>query len=161
MAFDFWNSFEFQGWAILVHLAALTQVVGYLIRDQLALRVLLLTGTILYIAYYRLYPETPLWDAIFWGAMLGLANLISIVLIMRDRMGWRMSEHEARLYTSFNKIGPGEFRRLMKLARFEQASNEKVLTYEGEVPERLYFVVSGQILDHIRRGHIAVAVLDP
>ena len=145
---EIWNTFDLTGWAILVHMAALTQVIGYLIRDQLSLRVLLLTGTILYIAYYRLYPETPLWDAIFWGCMLGLANLISIILILRDRTGWRMNENEARLYTAFNRIGPGEFRRLMKLARFEQSTGEKVLTYEGEVPERLYFVIAGHIGIH-------------
>lgn len=145
MAFDFWSSFEFGGWALLVHLAALTQVIGYLIRDQLFLRILLLIGTVLYIAYYRLYPDAPLWDAIFWGCMLGLANLASIVFIIRDRTGFRMTEQQARLYTSFNRIGPGEFRRLMKIARFEQALGETVLTMEGEVPDRLYYVMSGDI----------------
>ncbi|MEM8792637.1 MAG: cyclic nucleotide-binding domain-containing protein [Pseudomonadota bacterium] len=138
-------AFQFGGWAFLVHLAALTQVIGYLIRDQLILRIMLFVGTLLYIAYYRLYPDTPLWDAIFWGTALGCANLFIIVQIIRDRTCFQMSSDEERLYAMFNHIRPGDFRRLMKIASFRRAGRSTVLTREGDRPDELYYVIDGDI----------------
>ncbi|MBY8974710.1 cyclic nucleotide-binding domain-containing protein [Rhodobacteraceae bacterium NNCM2] len=141
----FFETFHFTGWAILVHLAALTQFVGYLIRDQLLLRIMLLIGTLLYISYYRLFPEVPLWDAILWGSALALANLLMIVQIIRDRTRFRMSSDEERLYQAFNHIGPGDFRRLMKIASFRKAEADTFLTFEGQRPEELFYVIDGNI----------------
>ncbi|MEM7211229.1 MAG: cyclic nucleotide-binding domain-containing protein [Pseudomonadota bacterium] len=148
--FDFLAGYEIQGWAFLVHIAAMTQVIGYLIRDQLWLRLMLFVGTLFYVAYYYMHPATPLWDAIYWGGALGLANAISIVLILRDRTRFRMSVEEERLYRAFHRIGPGEFRRLMKIAQFHEAGPNDVLTHEGVVPEKLFYVMHGTV--HIEKN---------
>ncbi|MEM9045116.1 MAG: cyclic nucleotide-binding domain-containing protein [Pseudomonadota bacterium] len=139
------STFQFRGWAFLVHLAALTQVIGYLIRDQLLLRIMLFAGTLLYIAYYRLYPETPLWDAILWGSALACANFFMIIQLIRDRTCFRMSSDEERLYSLFNQVRPGDFRRLMKIASFREAEGATVLTRQGDRPEELYFIIDGGI----------------
>lgn len=145
MVTAFFDSFDFMGWGLLVHIAALTQVVGYLIRHQLWLRTLLFVGTLFYMAYYWLYPDVPLWDAIFWSAMLALANLISMVMIVRDRTLFRMSLDEERLYRVFSQIIPGDFRRLMKVSSFHEAGEDILLTEEGTVPDHLFYVIDGQI----------------
>lgn len=148
--FDFLMAYQIDNWAFLVHIAAMTQVIGYLIRDQLWLRLMLLVGTLFYISYYFLYPAQPLWDAIYWGCALGLANAVSIGMILRDRTRFRMSVHEERLYRAFHRIGPGEFRRLMKIAEFHEAGSNDVLTREGVVPEKLFYVMHGTV--HIQKG---------
>lgn len=141
----FLDGLNFGGWGFLVHLAALTQVIGYLIRDQLVLRIMLFIGTLLYIAYYRLFPEVPLWDAIIWGVLLGAANFAMIVVIIRDRTNFRMSLDEERLYLAFRHVSPGDFRRLMKIATFHRAAEATVLTHEGVSPNELYYVIDGEI----------------
>jgi CRP-like cAMP-binding protein len=135
---------------LLVHLAALSQVCGYLMRDQLALRVLLLIGTTLYAAYYVLYPDRPLWDAIFWSVVMGASNLWVIRAIVHDRRTHDMTEQEERLFRAFHKLTPGEFRRLMQKATFRVALKETILTEEGSFPDRLFFVMEGTVL--IKKG---------
>lgn len=132
-------------WAFLVHIAALTQVIGYLIRNQLCLRTLLLAGTGFYVAYYWLHPAEPLWDAIYWGMALGLANLISIFLILKEKTRFRMSLEEELLYRAFDRMPPGQFRRLMSVAEFRTATTETVLTTKGTHPDELYYVIYGDI----------------
>ncbi|MEO0913667.1 MAG: hypothetical protein AAFY59_11875, partial [Pseudomonadota bacterium] len=71
--------------AILVHLAALMQVTGYLLKDQIQLRLLLLAGNVLYGVYYVVHPDTPLWDAMGWSVVMVLSNAVLIVVILRER----------------------------------------------------------------------------
>lgn len=131
---------------LLVHLAAGTQVVGYLVRDQLALRLLLLAGTLLYIAYYIFYPATPLWDAALWSLVMAVANTLLIVLLLRERTGWAMSPDEHLLFNAFQPLSPGQFRRLMKAGTIRTAERDLLITVEGEHPERLYYVLEGEVL---------------
>ena len=67
---------ETYNWAsTLIHLGALLYILGFLVRDELLLRLLVLGGSGLYILYYFLFPATPLWDAIITSLILGVANI--------------------------------------------------------------------------------------
>ena len=44
----------------IVHVAALLYLVGFLFRDQLILRGLILVGDLVYILYFYFAPESPL-----------------------------------------------------------------------------------------------------
>ncbi|MCK4823573.1 cyclic nucleotide-binding domain-containing protein [bacterium] len=132
---------EFGGWAVLVHLAAMTQIAGYLCRDQLILRSLLLIGTMLYMAYYWLYPETPLWEPLFWGVLISLANTVMLIRIYLDRLHLQMSDDEARLFRVFHGFTPGMFRKLMAIGTFRYAESVVTLVKEGGEVDKLYFVI--------------------
>ncbi|MEM6676508.1 MAG: cyclic nucleotide-binding domain-containing protein [Pseudomonadota bacterium] len=132
-------------WAFLVHLAALTQVAGYLIRDQLWLRLLLLIGTVFYGAYYYLFPAEPLWEAFYWALAMGAANAGMTLALLRDRMVFGIAGSQLDLFRRFSPMAPGEFRRLMQIGVHHAADAEMVLTREGQKPTHLYFVTSGSI----------------
>jgi len=53
---DLWSAGSF------VYLALMFYVLGSLVRDELWLRVLILTGSFCYVIYYIYAPERPLWD---------------------------------------------------------------------------------------------------
>ncbi|MEM6546512.1 MAG: hypothetical protein AAF713_02080 [Pseudomonadota bacterium] len=125
---------DLSGSALFVHAAAMANVIGYLIRDQLVLRGWLLLGTLLYMAYYWAHPATLLWEAILWGVVMAAANLTMILIILRDRTAFWMSEQEAALYREFQPITPGAFRSLMGIAEFRTAAEGDVLSRDGEVP---------------------------
>ncbi len=129
----------------LVHVAALLTVAAMFSRDQLQLRALLLVSTILYIVYYAIIPATPLWDAMAWSTAMVLANVFMMARIVLDRASYAMRQDEKRFYASFPGLTPGQFRRLMKLARWSTARNDIVLTREGEPVDRLYYVIEGSI----------------
>lgn len=129
----------------LVHLAAATQIVGFLVRDQIILRVMILIGTGLYIAYYYIEPSVPLWDAIICGILMAGANLFMIVRLLADRRPGLFDEEDLLIYGTIRQIAPGEFKRLMKRAQKGQASCDLILTSEGKVSEYLYFLLGGEV----------------
>jgi len=129
----------------LVHLAAATQIAGFLVRDQIVLRIMILIGTCLYIAYYYIEPAAPLWDAIVCAVLMAGANLYMIIRILADRRPGIFDEEDLLIYGAIRQIAPGEFKRLMKRAEKGQANDEVVLTSEGNVPEYLYFLLGGDL----------------
>lgn len=131
--------------SVLVHIAAMFYVAGFLVRDQLRLRLLVLTGTTCYLGYYYLALDTPLWEAIFWSSVLGAANLFVIVQIFLERSTFNMSEEEKRVYEVFDTMLPGEFRRLLKISTFEDGEESVQLTQEGHPVDNLYYVLDGEI----------------
>jgi len=130
---------------ILVHIGAFLMLLAYLVRDQILLRGLIILGTVFYIVYYFLM-ETPLWSALLWNSSFVVINLIMIVVIYSDRASFVMSEREEKLYQVFNTLSPGEFKKLLKIADWFDGASEEQITTEGEVPARLYFIISGEVL---------------
>ncbi|MEL6751570.1 MAG: cyclic nucleotide-binding domain-containing protein [Pseudomonadota bacterium] len=126
-----------------VHAAAGLYVVAFLIRDQMWLRAIVLVGTIFYIGYYYLAPETPLWAAIWWSLALMVANLVSFLRLALDRTTFAMSDSERRVYTSLGRLRPGEFRKLSAIAQWRDLDAPLVLTKEGEANTQLHFIASG------------------
>jgi hypothetical protein len=131
--------------ALLVHLAGLLQVTGYLSKNQLVLRLLLLSGTILYIAYYLLAGPSPQWHPIVWSSVFLVTNAAVILSLYRDRRHGGLSEDEAHLSRALNLLNPGQFRRLMSAATWHTAAASVTLTDEGERPRSLFFVLRGEI----------------
>lgn len=134
-----WNA------GLLVHAAAVLQVLGFLNRNQLTLRGLVLAGSIVYTAYYYLHPDTPLWGAMFWSTGLAAANLIGIVRVVLDRRRSGKHENEDCFLDMMKVLTPGEFRRLMQMAEWHTTSEATRLTTEGEPVPSLYFVIDGKV----------------
>ena len=135
------------GWsptALLVHAAALTYVIGFLIRDQLMLRGLVLVGTGFYIAYYYVEPDRPLWDAIAWSVVLGLANAFTMWRILRDRQPPGFGEEDLAIYGAFGNMAPSAFRRIMAFAERGTADGPVTLTGEGRPVETLWLLLEGR-----------------
>jgi hypothetical protein len=127
----------------LLHIAALFQIVGFLIVDQLLLRLFILVGTLFYLIYYIVAFSSPLWEAIFWSSIMGAANTIIICKLLLDRTSINMSVEDKILYQVFQEMTPGEFRRLVNTGTWRYGVQEKSLTTEDEVPENLYYIRSG------------------
>ena len=133
------------GTGLLVHLGALLQLLGLLNRNQLCLRLLVLLGSMAYVAYYYAYPDRPLWGAIFWSSVLGAANILGIGRILWERTSWRRSGDEGYLQDMLHTLTHGQLRRLMRLARWHVAERTVRIVEEGQPIASLYFVLDGRI----------------
>lgn len=139
-------SFEyFSSASVFVHLALLFSVFGYLFRDELYLRSLLLLGTIFYLLYYYFSQEMPLWDAILSSAILFAVNLIFIILIVRERYLVSMSQEESILYHSLGSFTPGQFKKIMKIAKWQSRISSVVITKEDQNCDHLFYVLEGEV----------------
>jgi hypothetical protein len=130
---------------MLVHLGATCQLAGFLMRDQLKLRLLLLAGGMLYILYYLLQPGAPLWEAAFWSGLMAAVNVGMIVVIARSRRKTPLTDDALRLHGFFTGVEPGDFRQLMALAATARADAPARLTTLGEKPDRLFHVTDGEV----------------
>lgn len=127
----------------LAILAVSFQLLGLITRDELRLRLLLLVGTVFYIAYYLTVDERPLWEAVFASTLLAMANIYALVLISLDRSTLGMKAEMRELFAYFPTFKPGQFRRIMRHAQWRTAEQDVVLCQQGEVPEGLYFFFDG------------------
>ena len=82
----------------IVHIGALLCLLGFLFRNQLILRLLVLGGDCVYILYYYFAPEIPLWGAIFWSSMFTIVNIGMIWLIFVDEMHFSLPASERKLF---------------------------------------------------------------
>lgn len=129
----------------IVHVAALFYLAGFLFRNQLLLRGLIIAGDIVYILYFFFAPAEPLWGAIFWSSLFVAVNLWMIGIILAEQRHFALTDRERRLFDVLQDLTPGQFRQLLKLARQGAAEAPMVVTREGEPLDRLYFVLSGEI----------------
>lgn len=53
----------------IVHIAAAFYLAGFLFRDQIMLRTLIIAGDVIYILYFFFAPQVPLWGGIFWSSV--------------------------------------------------------------------------------------------
>jgi hypothetical protein len=130
--------------ANFVYLAAGVQVLGYLLRDQVKLRLLLLCGTFFYVLYYALAATTPLWDAILASSVLGLANLVDLSSLLLSRSAWLIPAEQRPLFEMLGGVQPGDFRALMKFGTMRTAGTEEEITRLGETPDRLFYISAGE-----------------
>jgi len=130
---------------ILVYLAFAFDLFGFLARDELMLRLLMLCASVLYLFYFYHVAEQPLWDAIITDVMLAIANLSMIVVVVLERTTLSMSSESAALFRHFPMLTPGQFRRLLKSGCLVSASEPVVLTREGAPVDRLWYVFEGEL----------------
>ncbi len=140
-----WTDLPDLGPGLLVHVAAMTQVAGFMLRDQLRLRALVALGGALYLLYYYLAPTAPLWEAMFWSATMICVNLAMIALIARNRSRRALSDDALRMYGAFEAMEPGDFRRLLRLARVFDVDAPTPLTRLGERADRVFYVIHGSV----------------
>jgi hypothetical protein len=129
----------------LVLVAAGMFVLGYLIINQIMLRTMLLIGTILYIWYYAVVDETPLWPAIWASSATGTANLIGLLSLFYRNSTWAIPNKYRDIYVHFNLLPPGDFRKLMSATSRVTRPAGYQLTAAGSRVNALYYVIDGKI----------------
>ena len=128
---------------LIVHLATLGYVLGFLFKDQLTLRIIVFVSTSFYIIYYYAYPDVPLWGAIMGSVLIMIANIIGTISLLHDRFPFSIDGEYKPIFKSLKNIAPGEFRRLMKASEQHTLSKELTITEESMPPTHLYYLIEG------------------
>ena len=135
-----------------VHAAMLCYAGGFLFRSQIKLRLLVLAGTALYIAYYWWHPAVPLWDAIFASLVIGVANLVGLALLTLDAVPLAMGRAR-ELSDAFETIAPGtvkpgRVRRLARMGVVDTVETDMQLLRQGLRSGALHFILDGEASLH-------------
>ncbi|MEL7345645.1 MAG: cyclic nucleotide-binding domain-containing protein [Pseudomonadota bacterium] len=153
-----WLSGAGLGIGILVYLAFVLDLAGFLARDELRWRVLMLGASGLYLVYYYYVTDVPLWDAIRTNAALAAVNLAMIGVVVVERSTFAMRRDTRALYQLFPMLSPGQFRRLLRSATKLRAMETRVLTREGKTLDEMFFIVEGAV--EVAKGQ-SVSVIEP
>jgi len=131
---------------VIVAAAATVFVIAYLIINQVALRLTLLLGTALYIWYYFVAAQDPLWSAIWASGATGLANMIGLGKLWLRNSPISIPRRHMDVYAHFDILPPGDFRKLMRAATRQTRPAGYVLTRSNTRVETLYYVVNGPVV---------------
>ncbi|MDA5094581.1 cyclic nucleotide-binding domain-containing protein [Aliiroseovarius sp. KMU-50] len=136
---------EFVWSDVLVLMAAGLFVLGYLVINQIGLRLMLLLGTVLYIWYYAIVEDTPLWSAVWASTATGIANLIGLLSLFYRRSRWAIPKKFRDIYSQFDALPPGDFRKLMGASKRLIRKAGHQLTEEGSQVHTIYYVINGSV----------------
>ncbi len=134
--------------AWLNYIAATILLIGYFIRDELKLRVMIIVSSIVFNFYYWLGTTPPLWDAVITGFFLISVNVYVLAQVILERTRLRLSDDEKRLFQAFETLTPGQFRRMLKIAHWQHVAPDEdaTLTREGQPTSALYFIFDGAVM---------------
>lgn len=120
-------------------LGLIFQASGFLVRDELVLRLLVIVGMSCDIAFYALQP-IPILQSVATNGLLVAINLYLVTLIVLERTTLAMSETEKELFSHFPTLRPGQFRRILKHATWRTTTEDQTLLLEGRPAQSLFFV---------------------
>lgn len=128
---------------------------GFVLRDELLLRVLVACGIGLDIAFYALQP-VPIPQSIIANSVLVSVNVVLILIILFERTTWRMSDEDRSLFAHFPTLTPGQFRRVLRTAEGSVVGRPTELIGEGAQVDRLYLVFA-EAYEIEKRGEVYTA----
>jgi hypothetical protein len=138
----------------LINIAYFLMLCGFVARDVLYLRTLLVFAQI-GIATYAWKNGVPVIAA--WNGLMVLINSYMAVTIVRERRAVTLPAHLRPVYERhFAALSPPEFLRLWRQGRHERLT-DAVLTRSGQHPDWLIFLLDGRV--RVTRAHMAVAEL--
>lgn len=127
----------------LIWLAFSLQLLGFAVRDELKLRLLMLVGGILYVLYFYLPSDGPHWSSVITNALLVTVNFSVILIVLYERTMIGITGETADVFRRFPLLKPGQFRRLYRAGKMMR-SDGSVLLERGEHPDTLYYVLDGE-----------------
>ena len=131
--------------SVWIALAGALFTLGYLIINQVTLRIVMLLGSLCYIAYYATAAEDPLWGAIYGSILMIVANLIGLFALLWRNAMWSLPKAHKDIFPLFAPMRPGDFRTLMRLGQRYTADQSGEVTREGAKLDKLYFLISGKV----------------
>lgn len=127
---------------ILVHVGASIILIGYAIRDQIVLRLMVVIGTLFYVAYY-LSMDTPLWSSLMWNALFISINIFMVIKLYRDRIVGKMSYNEQTLFRFLHNLNPGEFRKIRNAGYIATTDSKSRICDKSKNNNHLYLILDG------------------
>jgi hypothetical protein len=140
---------------ILGNLFNAVYVIGAMVKNMMWLRISMIVGCIIEI-FYAYWYSPPIWLEIYWCSLWLVVNAIQLAILIRERWTLVFDEDERWLYrTVFAGFTEVNFKKLMKLARWEIFAPKEVLVQEDVVIEHLMLVFHGNAVVESKDRHIA------
>lgn len=128
---------------VLITIAGTLFTLGYLIINQVILRLMMMSGSAAYLAYYFTAADQPLWGAINATLIMMAANLLGLFGLYVRNAAWTVPKAHRDIYPLFQGIQPGDFRALMRHAKRYTVQKDCEVTTMGAPTTKVFFVTKG------------------
>ena len=129
---------------LLLHLGLFCILLGFLTRDQILLRTFVVLGQTLFAVNYFVH-DTSLFSPMFWHVLFVVINAVIITQIYFERKTFKFTERQKILYSHFNNLNPGEFRKLLKITNWQTVKRKKKITRLNKKLNNLFFIIDGYV----------------
>jgi len=128
---------------IVGNLAYLTLASGFLCKDVLDLRLLLVGGYGGLVVYHSLRP-VPLRIPLKWSLFFVVVNASMAAALVWDNLPPSLTPEEEDLHVNhFAPLGRKDFRKLMDLATMQSYNDGDLITIANEPCDKLFFILEG------------------
>lgn len=128
---------------LMIITGAVLQTLAMLFRNQVVLRLMYILGGLCYVIFYIYVLPNPLWEAAAATIAIATTTLVGLMLIFAGRSEKLIPKDLFYLYEKMGHVNPGDFRLLLKNANRRTIVEEEVLTEQGKMPDKLYYIESG------------------
>jgi hypothetical protein len=125
--------------------------ISYVMRDIKWLRIITMFAcTLDLVIYYQIRPSQPMWVQLFFTLVFLAINAYQLQVIWRDARRISFSGDEGYLYKNvFQNLTPGEFKRILKYAKFEDLPQGKHLMRKDEYVDHICVLCRGELAIHL------------
>ncbi len=134
----------------LIVIGLVFKAMGFLIRDELRLRLFVVSGMSCDMIYYG-FKADPVWNSVMTSGFLTVINLGLIAMIVFERTTFQMSPEKKELFAFFPTLRVGQFRRILRYSTWHYTEEPVQIITEGKSLDALYFI-DGPRFDVIKQG---------
>jgi hypothetical protein len=142
----------------ILWLGFVMKIAGFMIRDELLLRVLVAGGLSCDAIFYA-FRADPVWMSAGANVVLVAVNAVLLFLIVSERTTFRMTLNDRNIFSHFATLNPGQFRRLRRLMRGETVAPGTRLIEQNKEVADLILVLCNRI--EIRKDGISFPIRGP
>lgn len=134
---------------------------GFIVKDILWLRVLIIIGFNIEMAYHFRDLHKPEWAEIFWCGFYIIVNGWQFTMLYRERRNLKFTDEELALHAKvFKNMPKTAFRKLLNIAGYEDLPNDFVMIHQDTTVDKLALIsdglakieVDGTIVSYVRNG---------
>jgi len=134
---------------------------GFIVKDILWLRVLIIIGFNIEMAYHFRDLHKPEWAEIFWCGFYIIVNGWQFTMLYRERKNLKFTDEELALHAKvFKNMPKTAFRKLLNIAGYEDLPNDFVMIHQDTTVDKLALIsdglakiqVDGTIVSYVRNG---------
>ena len=154
---EFWSDFT-RPENLVGHIAYVLLIVSMMMRSMNWLRFFAILAGAISSAYYAILSD---YVSMFWEALFSLVNLGQLIILKIENRRGRFSEEEGLfIRTCLSGVERAHAKKLMKLGAWTEVQEDVTLITQGECPDELKFLVSGEarierdgkMIDTAKRG---------
>jgi hypothetical protein len=131
---------------ILANVFNLIYVVGFITRNILWLRILMITAASLEITFFILFDDENLFYNIFWCSIWIAINLFQLLILIKDKLKYTLNNEELAMYNkTFNALSKINFKKLLLSGNITTFGKDEEIIRNNSSFSNLVYVIDGSV----------------